>query len=325
MNLDTSRPPCAAAGRHLLPGRPKRLVKADQAAAQRALDKAFQLSPSDAGTEANSLLWIDLHPEQNDQKVTHCKDFLTAYPKAYRAHDVREALWPSRRNGRTGKCDDAVALGQWLLENTPDSPLRQEIDKKIAAWQAVRPTQPAAAAAVDPAVAAKQAELDAKLEEHKAKVDSTREVMNATQDKNVWIIEVGDNCSASDFRQTQAKLFKDWVRKGGIVWADNSVLRLFGVGLMSLQEGQGLECAVAGKHTIVEGVKTVRLKDVSRATHTLTRGGRVSDPNTGEPIPLLKLEKSDRQRVEPGGGRYGRLVTGALRQRVGDRIGRRSI
>jgi hypothetical protein len=269
------------------------LVKADQAAAQRALDKAFQLSPSDAGTEANSLLWIDLHPEQTDQKVTHCKDFLTAYPKADRALDVRKTLWEVALRWAAGKREEAIELGQWLLENTPDSPLRQEIDKKIAAWQAgPAGAQPAAAPAVDPAVAAKQAELDTKLEEHKAKVEDTLGVMNATLDKNIWIIEVGDGCSASAFSPKQMKLFKDWVRKGGIVWADNSVLRLFGIGLMPLQEGQGLECAVAGKHTIVEGVKTVRLKDVSRATHTLTRGGRASDPNTGEPIPLLKLKKA---------------------------------
>ena len=94
------------------------------------------------------------------------------------------------------------------------------------------------------------------------------------------------------------------MRKGGIVWADNSVLRLFGVGLMSLQEGQGLECAVAGKHTIVEGVKTVRLKDVSRATHTLTRAeGLRTEHRRADPA--IEAQESDRQRVEPGGGRDG--------------------
>ena len=112
------------------------LVKADQAAAQRALDKAFQLSPSDAGTEANSLLWIDLHPEQNDQKVTHCKDFLTAYPKADRAHDVRKTLWAVAASGgqNAGKPTMASRWGSGSSKTRPTRPCgrnRQE-DRRLA-------------------------------------------------------------------------------------------------------------------------------------------------------------------------------------------------
>ena len=132
------------------------------------------------------MLWIDLHPEYSDQTVTRCKDFLTAYPKADRAGDVRKALWAvALHSADERRSDEAVALGQWLLDVTPDSALRQQIDQKVAAWQAgpaAGPNQPSAPAA-DAAAAAKQAEVEEKLLEHKRAAGTPFEVLEAIRDK----------------------------------------------------------------------------------------------------------------------------------------------
>ena len=275
------------------------LAKTDQPAAQRALDKAFQLAPAEAATEANSLLWIELHPDPTEQKLRRCKDFLTAFPKAERANDVRKAILAvAVRWAEAGKRDEAIELGEWLLENTPDSPLRQQIEEKIAAWRA-GPSGTQTPAAAEPADGGKQAELDAKLQERKKTVNTPLEVIEAVQDKEIWIIEVSDYFTGDQFSPRQAKILKDWVSKGGILWANNNVLLLLGIRYSILREAKGLECAAAGKHSIVEGVKTVRLKDLSRGTHSLKHY---------QAIPLLTSKnRPDRRETASRPGRlFGR-------------------
>jgi hypothetical protein len=273
------------------------LAKVDPPAAQQALDKAFQLAPAEAAGEANALLWIDLHPEQSDQKIVHCKDFLDTFPKADRADDVRKALWAiALQWAEKGRRDEAVDLGKWLLNNTPESLLRKQIDEKVTAWQGGHAANPAPAAAESPE-AAKQAELDAKLAEHKQTVTNLLALINAMQDKDVWIIEVADGFDAGKFTSPgQMKLFQEWVSSGGIVWANNSVLGLLGIHYSTLWEGKGLECAATGKHPICEGVKTVRLNDIAHAAHSLTGD---------QAIPLLTLKK-------PAGAGRGQAASGTV-------------
>ena len=104
------------------------------------------------------------------------------------------------------------------------------------------------------------------------------------ENKDVWIIEVADDCTADEFSPLQTKLLKEWVSKGGVLWANNNVVVLLGIHCLSFPEGKGLECAAAGNHAILEGVKTVRLNDTAQGTHSLKHD---------QAIPLLALKKVD--------------------------------
>ena len=257
VNLDDFPPALRVDLAHICLDAAKGLAKADQPTAQRVLDRAFQLAPFEATTEPNSLLWIDLHPEKNDQKVARCKDFLTTYPRSDRADDVRKAILAVAQHWvDSSRRDEGIELALWLLDNTADSPLKQQIDKKIAAWKAGPNAQPEPAP-VETADSQKQAELDSKLLVRKRTVSDPLELIGALMDKEVWIIEVSDEFEASQLsrRQTVTNL-KNWVSKGGILWANNSMLGLFGIQYTVLREGKGLDCAPAGTHAVLEGVKT---------------------------------------------------------------------
>ena len=171
------------------------LAKADQAAAQRALDKAFQLSPVRGGTEANSTVVDRPAPRAKRPEGDALQGFSDGVSQGRpRRRRAEGALGHRAEVGGRGKRDDAVGLGQWLLENTPDSPLRKEIDEKIAAWQAgPAANQPPARPPVDRAWPPSRPSWTPNWR-NTSKSRGYLGVINAMQDKDVWIIEVGDSC-----------------------------------------------------------------------------------------------------------------------------------
>jgi hypothetical protein len=115
-------------------------------------------------------------------------------------------------------------------------------------------------------------------------VGSPEELAAAIADPQIKIIEVADAFAADKLDPKQTQSFQHWVSEGGVVWAANDTLALFGIQQSKLVWwGGGLDCAVSGKKTpILAGCAKVVLKDAGGKAHALAAKGVV---------PLLVLEK----------------------------------
>ena len=98
------------------------------------------------------------------------------------------------------------------------------------------------------------------------------------------IIEIADALTADKFDPKQTGPFQRWASEGGVVWASNDVLTLFGINHSKLVWwGGGLDCTASkGKTPILADCKKVVLKDAGGKAHALTAKGAVA---------LLVLEK----------------------------------
>ena len=115
-------------------------------------------------------------------------------------------------------------------------------------------------------------------------VTSPEDVLAAIANSQVRIIEVADVCTADKFDSKQTGLFQRWASDGGVVWATNDVLVLFGISHTRLVWwGGGLECTAAtGKTPVLVACQKVVLKNAGGKAHSLTGKGA---------MPLLVLEK----------------------------------
>ena len=115
-------------------------------------------------------------------------------------------------------------------------------------------------------------------------VNSSKDVAAAIANPQVKIIEIADTFTADKFDPKQTGPFQRWASEGGVVWASNDVLTLFGINHSKLVWwGGGLECTASkGKTPILADCQKVVLKDAGGKAHALTAKGAV---------PLLVLEK----------------------------------
>ncbi len=100
------------------------------------------------------------------------------------------------------------------------------------------------------------------------------------------IIEIADTLTINKLDGKQKELVQHWVSEGGVVWATNDVLTLFGIKASKLVWwGGALNCvAPPGKFPspILSGCKKVAIKNAGGKSHALAANGAV---------PLLVLEK----------------------------------
>ncbi len=131
--------------------------------------------------------------------------------------------------------------------------------------------------------------LDEQLASGRAFVTTPDEIKTAVADKNIHIIEVANACTADKFDAAQGKLLQDWVNNGGVLWATNDVLTLFGVPHSKPLEGDGeLNSLVSGSvkaAEILKDCKKVAVKDAADRVYVLNLG-----KDNDSIVPLLKLE-----------------------------------
>ena len=110
-----------------------------------------------------------------------------------------------------------------------------------------------------------------RLRKRKTIINSSTDVPSAVANKDTWIIEVADACTADQFDIEQTRLLRRWVAEGGVLWVNSDVLSLFGVRYTSIGVVLGtLECEPArGTHFAPENCKRVFLRDCERKAHTL--------------------------------------------------------
>ena len=111
------------------------------------------------------------------------------------------------------------------------------------------------------------------------------------KNKEICIIEVADECTDDKFDAEQGRQLREWVSKGNVLWANNSVLSIFNIH-HSTAHYYG-DCRPAGgSHPILDGTKRVRL-----TTEYEDRGYILGDPDV---IPLLASEEKGWGRVPIG-------------------------
>ena len=127
--------------------------------------------------------------------------------------------------------------------------------------------------------------LEEEVARRRALVDTPGAMKEAVANRDIRIIDVDDVCAANQFNPEQAGLLRSWVSEGGVLWANNNVLTLFGVRSSKLAPGDGaLCCTVSGRaevSPILAGCTKVALTDTGGKSHSLSYNGA---------IPLLVLE-----------------------------------
>ena len=129
--------------------------------------------------------------------------------------------------------------------------------------------------------------LDEQLASRGAFVTSPEEVKRAIANPNIRIIEVANVCTADKFADAaQVKRLQDWVSNGGVLWATNDVLKLFGVPHSKPLQGDGeLDSLVSGSvevADILKDCKKVAVKEAADRVYVLGLNKNI--------VPLLKLE-----------------------------------
>ena len=188
--------------------------KTNSATAQRAVDKAFELDPRLAETEANLWLWLELHPEPSEDKLQRCKEFVNAFPNSEHVKKVQKTLHETEQS-----------LAQHPIGAGPLPGVGRGVET-----------------------------LEEKLLRRKKHISTSTEVYDAVSNKEIWIIEVADSCTADQFDAEQTQLLLAWVNDGGVLWVNSNVLTLFGVRHSHFECGlTQLECEPAGgSHPILE-------------------------------------------------------------------------
>ena len=179
--------------------------------------------------------------------------------------------------------DRAVHIAELFRKVFPDTPLKQEIEGMVATWRAVPKSGPRADA---PSGRGRQETLEAKLLRRKRTISTSTAIYDAVANKEIWIIEVADTCTADQFDAEQARLLRDWVSDGGVLWVNSNVLDLFGIRHSTVSGGSFAHCvSAAGTHPILEGVTTVRVDDLQGKSLSLNYRGV---------IPLLSVKEEGR-------------------------------
>jgi tetratricopeptide (TPR) repeat protein len=175
--------------------------------------------------------------------------------------------------GDAEQYEKAVQIADLFCKAFPSTPLKQEIEGMVATWRTIPKSGPHAE---PPGNRGRQDTLEAKLLRRKRTINTSTAVYDAVANKEIWIIEVADTCTADQFDAEQARLLRGWVSDGGVLWVNSNVLSLFGVRHDSFKCGlTQLECEPAGgSHPVLEHCKRVWLHncDDSKA-HTLQYKG----------------------------------------------------
>lgn len=237
--------------------------KTSPVTAEPAVDRAFQLDPRLTDSEANSLLWIDLHPQPNDEKLRRCQQFLSSFPKSEHSLDVQASVFAiAKRLAGEGRTDEAIRIAESIRNANSETPLKQDIDRRIAEWQK-QPPLAARSPNGDPIT------LTEKLLRCKLTINTSTAIHDAVNNKDICIIEVADTCTVDQFDAEQARILKKWVSAGGVLWVNSSVLSMFDIGYSKLRRNR-VDCVPAGaSHPILEGSKKVQLDDCDAKSHTL--------------------------------------------------------
>jgi hypothetical protein len=155
-----------------------------------------------------------------------------------------------------------------------------EIERESAAGQ--QPPQPGPGAG--PTARPKES-LKEELSRRRVILHSPDDLRAAVADPEIRIIDVADACSSDRFDPAQTTLLQKWVSNGGILWANSSVLSLFGMHYSRLVQGDDvLECVASEAvdvAPIVAECKKVMLNDA---------GGKANIQASKGAMPLLLLE-----------------------------------
>jgi hypothetical protein len=128
--------------------------------------------------------------------------------------------------------------------------------------------------------------VEEELMRRRVTVDSPDALAAAIANPAIKIIEVAEGCTADKLDPKRVELLRHWVSEGGVVWANNDVLTVFGIRHSKLVWwGSTLDCTASpGKDQspILNGCQKVVLKGAGGKAHALVAKGAV---------PLLGLEK----------------------------------
>ncbi len=190
--------------------------------------------------------------------------------------------------GQHGK---AVQTAELFLKAFPDTPLKKEIEGKLPDWRNL----PKIGLYVPiPGRGQGHDTLEAKLLRRKRTIDTSTAVYDAVANKEIWIIEVADACTADQFNAEQTRLLRNWVSEGGVLWVNSNVLDLFGVRHSRGSDASFAHCIPAGPHPILEGVNLTLLDELKDKALTLSYRGV---------IPLLAVKQEGRNEYfEPPAG-----------------------
>ncbi|MEN6405345.1 MAG: GYF domain-containing protein [Thermoguttaceae bacterium] len=301
----------------------RQTAKSNRFVAQKFVEQAFDRQSDLAESENALLLWIQLHPTPGDEKLRRCRQFSNLFADSEQCDFVRltilrdaaadpgerrfaslyseaayaEAMSLLARKNPSSELDPlvwnltqrladaeqyakAVRLGEAFAKTFPDSSVAQEIAGKLAAWKAI----PATSSGRSKNLRSSRMDLNEKLLRRKTTINTSTAVYNAVANKNVWIIEVADTCTADQFDAEQTRLLRKWVGDGGVLWANSNVLQLFGVRYFKLDHWMMSNeklVPAGGSHSILEDVKLVYSGHVDGKSHTLSYRGV---------IPLLALK-----------------------------------
>ena len=136
----------------------------------------------------------------------------------------------------------AISFLRCRIKAFPETTLKQEIEGMVATWSTIPTSRPQAAR---PRGRAGTETLEAKLLRRKRTIGTSTAVFDAVANKDIWIIEVADTCSADQFDAEQTRLLRNWVSKGGVLWVNSSVLDLFGVRHSTVSEASFAHCIPA--------------------------------------------------------------------------------
>jgi hypothetical protein len=111
-------------------------------------------------------------------------------------------------------------------------------------------------------------------------IASPTQIENAVNNKEIQIIELTDTCTYDQFTVQQAKLLRDWVANGGVLWVNNDVLKgVFGIRYSRIRDFRLVRSqkttAAEGTHPILQGVQEVYLTDLEGKSFALAYPGAI--------------------------------------------------
>jgi hypothetical protein len=212
-----------------------------------------------------------------DAAYTEATSLLEKEPALKGLHP--EAWTLAQRLADAEQYDKAVQVGSLFLKAFPETPLKQDIEGMVASWRTIPNPGPRreAPSEVGPRPGGRDETLEAKLLRRKRNIGTSTAIYDAVANKEIWIIEVADTCTADQFDAEQARLLRNWVSEGGVLWVNSNVLSLLNIRCSPANFSSissRIECVAAGgTHPILEGVKKVTLSDIRNKAHTLEYRG----------------------------------------------------
>lgn len=163
----------------------------------------------------------------------------------------------AQRLGSVNKAAEALTLAVGVLKAVPDTPLKLQIEQARATWR-----RQTGRGTLSP-------ELDELADrvgrELKKIVLTTPGAVRslAESPRAVHVVEIARDCTANKFSSEGAALLRNWVGGGGVLWVNNDVAHLFGIGYKSSWSGSTCVCqpgVTAEMCPILQGCKTVQIR-----------------------------------------------------------------